>query len=429
MPTTPASLKDLPLPVRIFRAAMERQRSLADYAQSLDIGADSLRAIVTAQLDHVEPGTLDQLADLYQQPRKTLRDQLSVAPPQESFAAWLKRNMEGISQHALRTRVQLDSKTLKRFLNGEMLPDSDQAERLARALYIDRTELARVVTATMIDQADAAQLGGPAGTGADQLLPSPVIADEQATQRPPRARRRKPTSQAEQASTEATAPNADTTTADTVGEQRAEPSADNARHPSARRQAATQAAAPVASPATKPPIEPLPAPALEHAMPPAGRRTATASAAATERTMANPVEAMASQDNRGAADTASGMLPATKAATQPSTRKRRSAEAIAKPGAEDVASHSVASGEGAAPAGQEAVERDATPPAVAPPIANTATTLASTRPITPSVVAADTTTLELTVDEVRLIRHWRQLHPHGRRATLHYIGSLLVEDY
>jgi hypothetical protein len=44
-------------------------------------------------------------------------------------------------------------------------------------------------------------------------------------------------------------------------------------------------------------------------------------------------------------------------------------------------------------------------------------------------LAADTaTTFQLSPDEVRLIRHWRQLHPHGRRATLHYIGSLLVDD-
>jgi hypothetical protein len=46
----------------------------------------------------------------------------------------------------------------------------------------------------------------------------------------------------------------------------------------------------------------------------------------------------------------------------------------------------------------------------------------------PAIQVDNTTTLELTADEVRLIRHWRQLHPHGRRATLHYIGSLLIED-
>src|SRR5262249_31920861 len=74
---------------------------------------------------------------------------LTTLPCDESFGMWLKRNMEGITQHGLRKRAQLDSQTLKRFLNGEELPDSDQAERISRALYIDRMEIARVVTANM----------------------------------------------------------------------------------------------------------------------------------------------------------------------------------------------------------------------------------------------------------------------------------------
>jgi hypothetical protein len=51
-----------------------------------------------------------------------------------------------------------------------------------------------------------------------------------------------------------------------------------------------------------------------------------------------------------------------------------------------------------------------------------------TVPVVTAELAADTTTLQLSADEARLIRHWRQLHPHGRRATLQYIGSLLLED-
>jgi hypothetical protein len=51
-----------------------------------------------------------------------------------------------------------------------------------------------------------------------------------------------------------------------------------------------------------------------------------------------------------------------------------------------------------------------------------------TVPLVTAELAAETTTLQLSADEVRLIRHWRQLHPHGRRATLQYIGSLLVDD-
>jgi hypothetical protein len=51
-----------------------------------------------------------------------------------------------------------------------------------------------------------------------------------------------------------------------------------------------------------------------------------------------------------------------------------------------------------------------------------------TAPLVTAELAADTTTLQLSPDEVRLIRHWRRLHPHSRRATLQYIGSLLVDD-
>jgi transcriptional regulator with XRE-family HTH domain len=327
MPTTPASTKDLPLPVRILRAAMEQQRSLAEYAQSLDISADSLGAIVTAQLDHLEPGTWDRLAELYQQSRETLRDHLSITPAQELFAAWLKRNMEGISQLALRTRLQLDSKTFKRFLNGEMLPDSDQAERLARALYIDRTELARVVTASMSHQAAAEHLVDTTGTSADQLMPSLAITEENGTIRSAPTRRQKATSHAEQTSAEGAAANGGTSTAETVKEPRTEPEADIARGPAARRQVGTKTAGPAPAPITTPPIDAVPTPEIEHARQPAADRQAgTTTAAASERTTSSPVGAMVHRDNPTVAATRSDILPAFNAPTQRSTRKQRRSE-------------------------------------------------------------------------------------------------------
>jgi hypothetical protein len=457
MPITPASTKELPLPARIFRAAMEQQRSLADYAQSLGIGADELRAIVMAQLDNVEPDILNQLADLYQQPRKTLRDQLPMTPPQESFAAWLKRNMEGISQHALRTRVQLDSKSLKRFLNGEMLPDSDQAERLARALYVDRTELAGVVTATMIDQADAVHLVDTTGTS-----------EAHRTIRPPRTRRQKATSHAEQTIAEGAAAYGGTKTAGIVGEPQTAPEADLARRPAARRQAGTKIATPPSHPTPPSPIDPVPAIEIKHAkQPTADRQAGTTAAAASEIPTTSPLGAIVHRDNPTVSATGSDLQPAFKAPTQLSTRRQRRSGTEAKPGAAVAASPVITPREGETLVSQAAVERDPAadtiliatdaPGVIAPPTevavetngavrldrkasarssshatdastASTTTALASTPAPLPSAVAADTTTLQLTADEVRLIRHWRQLHPHGRRATLHYIGSLLVED-
>jgi hypothetical protein len=192
---------------------------------------------------------------------------------------------------------------------------------------------------------------------------------------------------------------------------------------------------------------------------------------------------MVHRDNPMVAARGSDISPPFKAPTQRSTRKQRRSGTVAEPGATDAASPIIIPREKEALASQDAVERDsaadtlpramaaaaviaqpttlamemdgvvlpdrndptrstsdatvmpisaALPPANTPRPApsTTSTTLAlGPRPaLMPSVVTTETTTLELTADEVRLIRHWRQLHPHGRRATLHYIGSLLVED-
>jgi hypothetical protein len=173
------------------------------------------------------------------------------------------------------------------------------------------------------------------------------------------------------------------------------------------------------------------------------------------------------RDNSTVSATGSDIQPAFKAPTQLSTRRQRRSGTIAKPGVADAASPVIIPREGETLVSQDAVERDpaadttliamAAPGVIAPPTevavetdgavrpdrkasarsssdatdastASTTTALASTPTPLPSAVAADTTMLQLTADEVRLIRHWRQLHPHGRRATLHYIGSLLVED-
>jgi hypothetical protein len=463
---------------------MEQQRSLVDYAQSLDISAASLLAIITAQLDQVEPDALHRLADLYQQSRETLRDHVAVSPPQESFAAWLKRNMEGISQHALRTRAQLDFKTLKQFLNGNMLPDSDQAERLARALYIDRTEVARVVTATMIHQAVAKHLIDTTGVRVDQVLPSRTITEEQGTIRSLHARRQKGTSSTEHTSAEGTGTNGATKTNDTAREPRTEPKADKARHPVARRQAGTKTIGPPSHPTTTSPIEAAPSAESKHATQPAADRHAgTATAVASERTTISTSGVMMHRDNLTELATGSDGVSAFKVSAQRSTRGQRRSATAAKPGATNVTAPVIGAREEEALASQDAVKGDpasdsspvamAAPGVVAPPAelvmetgepvppdrnsparstskatvaprtkaipatstprpapstASTTAALAPTSAMLPAVHADDTMTLQLTVDEVRLIRHWRQLHPHGRRATLHYIGSLLVED-
>jgi transcriptional regulator with XRE-family HTH domain len=411
--------------VHIFRAAMEQQLSLADYAQSLGISSESLRAVVTGQLNHVEAAILDQLAGVYNRSRETV-EQLRIAAPQETFAAWLKRNMEGISQHALRTRVQIDAKTLKRFLNAEMLPDSDQAERLSRALYIDRTEIARVVAGNMAGQADAGRL---AATAAEQSGPSPAVIAEPAVARSGRTRRQNGISRADPDTAEAAASAA-------VG---VEPvlESEHPRRARSRRQATPKTVDAARESATGPEGDISGRPAAHRQI---GKTAAADRQAATTR-KTSPV---AQLDNSPAAATDSGALPALNVPSQRSTRKQRRAGSESKQGAANAAAPITIPSAVGTPAGEVALELDpasdsaprapaaATAPAntqrPARPTASTTVELAPEAASVPSILAAETTTLQLTADEVRLIRHWRKLHPHGRRATLHYIGSLLVDD-
>jgi transcriptional regulator with XRE-family HTH domain len=429
MPTTPASTRDLPLAVQIFRAAMEQQLSLANYAQSLGISSESLRAVVTAQLNHVEAATLDQLARVYNRSRETV-EQLRIAAPQETFAAWLKRNMEGISQHALRTRVQIDAKTLKRFLNGEMLPDSDQAERLSRALYIDRTEIARVVAANMAHQGDAGRLAATAATTAEQPSPAPAVTPEPATAGSRRTRRQNATSRADPDTAEAAA------SAAVVVEPALE--SERPRRTTSRRQATSKTIDAAREALTEADISGRPA---------ARRQVGKSAAADRQTTTTRKTSPIAQRDNPPAAATDSGALPAFNAPSQRSTRKQRRADSESKQGAANAADPAPIPSAVETPASEVAVELDpasdsaprapaalaaATTPAStqrpAPPTASTTVGLAPELASVPSILAAETTTLQLTADEVRLIRQWRKLHPHGRRATLHYIGSLLVDD-
>ena len=517
MPNTAPSTQSLPLPARIFLTAMEQQLSLAEYAKRLDISADNLRAIVAAQLDQVEPVALNRLADVHQQSPDALHDQIRVIPGQESFAAWLKRNMEGISQQALRTRLHVDAKTLKQFLHAGLLPDSDQAERLARALYIDRTELARVVTANMAHQAGSERLIATANGIREQQMPASVVSTEPAAVQPGPARRQKPISGAGSTSAQEVAvtgvvavdpaPVAEPLRNATPGRQGRVKTVeavrgavtvredDQPRRSAAGGRAGTQIAPQLSGPTAGTPGDPLHesgAPGVEGPQPRAAhRRTKPTTAepaapASAEPTISSvsgavgkrsrPQEAhrqagaahdpevtrvagvLAAQANPARIAAERPGLPASDATSQHTNRKQRRAQSASTRGMADAslpadiqvgaptstvetapsaASLPVAA---VAPAEHATEIKGAKSPAESnvpapvpedtrnarPPLAST-----DTPPDTAalgSILAADTTMLQLTPEEVRLIRHWRQLHPHGRRATLHYIGSLLVEE-
>ena len=429
MATASLATKKMPLPVELFNGAMERQLPLADYARNIDLHPDILGQALTGRLTGADSLPLSALA------KAINRDfeQLDLTPPpcDESFGMWLKRNMEGITQHGLRARAQLDSQTLKRFLNGDLLPDSDQAERISRALYIDRLEIARVVTANM-------------------AAASPSIASQEPPEPKAMARRSK---QSPESNTSAAAAQLVTGTRRRRASAR-HASAEPASSPSAVAPATSDEAAPatVAPDTTATAHSPVAGKRAKRASKPEARPPAsTAAAMATHRphdehsslTPPVPAQAVAEEGSMRRPKRSASRGHAAVAAAQQTPALTEGHMAVDDRPVEKLAAEGRSSPQASSRRRPRAIEASTTdistsgdvPSAFAAEIARSKPDKRSadinvdrTAPLVTAELAADTTTLQLSADEVRLIRHWRQLHPHGRRATLQYIGSLLVDD-
>ena len=443
-----------PLPARIFHAAMQRQLSLDAYAATLAVPGDTLRTMLTAQADQLPLEVVTGLAVAHGQQADTRPSQPALLADAEPFSSWLERQMEGVTQASLRTRTQLEPRLLRAFLNGKSLPDADQAERLARALYLDSAEMAGVIVADMLRRTEPSQ---PAA--AQPVEQAPATQGSAPPDAPAKARRRRRPSDAAVAAS-ATALAEESTSApvplppspSAAGDVEASPSPEDAKPaapaPERRRRTARPplAAAAAAAPtprilaahehrsateeAALPPADTTPS--VEVGPPPAAPRRKGRSAHSAELTGAigqgrvEGEETPAAQPESRAARRTSRARAATPAAPEGASVATGSQagadeDAGAHPtppaapskeergGADIAGTGAMAGAQPAAEARKRATERAAVP----------ATSAAITSP---------ETTLELSSDEVRLIRSYRRLHPHGRRATLQYIGSLLIEE-
>jgi hypothetical protein len=510
----------MPLPVALFYGAMEQQLPLDDYARNMDLHPDILRQVLTGRLQVDDSAPVNALAKAIN--RNPEQVDLTTLPCDESFSMWLKRNMEGITQHALRGRAQLDRQTLKCFLNGDVLPDSDQAERISRALYIDRMEIARVVTANMAaaspsiarqESPEPRTMGRPSngstalgilttagrlGTGTrrrasprhasaepasvlpavspitidetasttvkpdtgataaasiagkrlkrvsktEAQLPDPIVAT-MATHRPHDACSSFPPVEAQEADRDggsvpaAAAPLADQGLQSTPQSPRlrkspsrhqptqaitsspsamvdASTSIESGRQPTMAEYPARQSVVPAAVDQAE--VFPPPVPAKTGTETEVGTRRLKRS---TTRSLANVAAAEqtpALTETKIAADD----RPVAEFAAE--DRSSRQASSRRKPRTIGATATDLSTG-GDVPSYFAANRALSTPDEQGVDI-----NIDRTVPLVIAELAADTTSLQLSVDEVRLIRHWRQLHPHGRRATLQYIGSLLVDD-
>jgi hypothetical protein len=517
MITASPSTKPMPIPLEIFYGAMERQLPLAEYARNIDLHPDILRQALTGCLQGADSQPVNALAKAINRDPEQL--DFTTLPCAESFGIWLKRNMEGITQHGLRARAHLDNQTLKRFLNGDLLPDSDQAERISRALYIDRMEIARVVTANMAatSPAIARQQSPESRAMARQSNVSTELrASDTARQSVMGTQRRRPSSR--HTSTEPasllSAVAIDETASVTLEPDMAatgdSPLA--GKRPKRASKPGAQVSAPiVAAIATHQPRDesstfsavesqeadreggsvPAAAPLIDEGLQPPtqSKRLRTSGSRrqpnhATTSDSSAVVDASNSIGNRrratmeehpasqpvvpAAVDRAELLTPPVRAKTvtekEAGTRrpKRSTIHGLANVAAaeqtpahtetklaaddrpvrgfevEDGSSKRASSRRRPRSDGATATEIASSgeiPYSFAAEIAHSKpdersadTSLDRTVPLVTAALTADTTTLQLSPDEVRLIRHWRQLHPHGRRATLQYIGSLLVDD-
>jgi hypothetical protein len=455
------------LPVEIFSGAMERLLPLADYARTIDLQPDILRQALTGQLWGADSHGVNALAKAMR--RDPEQVDLTTLPCDESFGAWLKRNMEGITQHGLRARAHLDSQTLKRFLNGDLLPDSDQAERISRALYIDRKEIARVVTANMAAASPSTARQEAAELQAIDRQSNVSAAANTSTdgQSATGTRRRRASAQhigAEPASSPSTvAPatidetasaalesgTAATEDASTAGKRPKRPAKPKAQAP-APITAAMATHRPYAESSSLPAVEAQEADrndGLVAAAAPPGKlelQPATESTSLRKSRLRRqpnqaptsgpsaPADASANIESDLAAVAAAEQTPA--AETNMAADDKPAAEFAAENGSSKRASSRRKPKAAGATATDIASSVEAPSPLageIAPSQPDERSADISTdrtAPLVAAELAADITTLQLSLDEVRLIRHWRQLHPHGRRATLHYIGSLLVDD-
>ena len=473
MATASLSTKKMPLPVELFYGAMERQLPLADYARTIDLHPDILRQALTGRLKGADSHPLNTLAKAIHRDPEQL--DLTTLPFDESFSMWLKRNMEGITQHALRTRAQFDSQTLKRFLNGDLLPDSDQAERISRALYIERAEIARVVTANMAAASPAIESqesSEPSAMGRQSNLSTEIGTSTTASQLVTGARRRRasprhtsaepasllstvtPTTIDETASATVKPDMAATGDSPIVGKRLkrafkpeaqvpAPPVAATATHrphdefsslPDVAAQEADQERASI--PAT---AAPLVDQGLQSTTQSTRLRTSRSRRKPNQAITSSPstvVDASTSIESRrqptleeypasqpyvtaavDQAEVLTPLVPAKKVTEEENGTRRPKRSTRHSPVSTDISnSGDVPSCLAAEIAPSKPDERSAD------------SSIDRTVPVVSAELAADMTTLQLSADEVRLIRHWRQLHPHGRRATLQYIGSLLVDD-
>jgi transcriptional regulator with XRE-family HTH domain len=156
--------EQVPLSVLLFHEAMARNQSLSKFAGDLDIGTLSLRQLMLGKTRNPRQKTLSAVCEVLNLPPDEVSRRLEQAPEAAPiFKDWLKGHMAGrFTRSKLSQDTKISDGALRNYLNGQTLPDADQAQRLAEVLGVAPLEVASVVVANEVLEAGGTLAAPPA---------------------------------------------------------------------------------------------------------------------------------------------------------------------------------------------------------------------------------------------------------------------------
>jgi transcriptional regulator with XRE-family HTH domain len=147
--------EQVPLSVLLFHEAMIRNQSLSKFAGELDIGTLSLRQLMLGKTRNPRQKTLSAVCEALELAPDEVNRRMEQAPETApAFKDWLKAHMAGrFTRSKLSQDTKISDGALRNYLNGQTLPDADQAQRLAEVLGVAPLEVASVVVANQVLEA------------------------------------------------------------------------------------------------------------------------------------------------------------------------------------------------------------------------------------------------------------------------------------
>lgn len=148
------SQADLPLSVLLFYTAMSQNIALSKFAEKIGIGPLSLRQFISGKAQRPRGKTMELLAQALNMSEEEVRRRTTLpVTSAPRFNEWFQDKLsQNLSRAKLTKETRISDGALRNYLSGQTLPDTDQAQRLAKTLGVDTLELAKVLVADHIQR-------------------------------------------------------------------------------------------------------------------------------------------------------------------------------------------------------------------------------------------------------------------------------------